>query len=95
MLVPPSRRLKVRFLLHAHTPRETRETRFGMRRELRVWMRESVKNRRQCYGTSKTYNSLKETDDGILVSELVRRAYEIASPSREHTEKHVNVVKIG
>ena len=49
----------------------------------------------ESYRTTKTYNSVKETDDQILILELVRRGYEIASTSRENTNKPVNVVKIG
>jgi len=42
----------------------------------------------ESYRIPKTYNSVKKTDDQILISELVRRGYEI-------TEKPTNVVKIG
>ena len=49
----------------------------------------------ESYRIPKTYNSLKKTDDETLISELVRRGYEITSASRENTNKPANVVKIG
>ena len=41
----------------------------------------------ELYKSLKMYNSLKKTDDEILVSELVRRGYEIASSPRENSDK--------
>ena len=43
----------------------------------------------------KTYNSLIQTDDETLISELTRRGYEIASPPRGNTKKPTNIFKIG
>ena len=49
----------------------------------------------ESYRTSKTYNSLKETDDEILISELTRRGYEVSVSPRGNSDPRPNVVKIG
>lgn len=49
----------------------------------------------ESYRRVKMYNSLKKTDDEPLISELVRRGYQITSTARENTNKPANVVKIG
>ena len=49
----------------------------------------------ESYRTALLYNSSEDTDDETLISELVRRGYEIASSPRENTEKPTNIVQIG